>query len=172
MATLVALFEKVLEANPDLVKSKRILELGAGRGLVGVSAAYLGASQCVLTDLSYALPGLEQTLQINTSSLNSSDSGESPAVVAAEFDWARPQDFLQDYAGGAFDVVLAADATWLLELVPLLVGAIAAIGEHSPDVEVLIMHQTRASNVDEELLRLLSETPFQLVWQLRGGRQG
>jgi predicted nicotinamide N-methyase len=39
-----------LKRNPELVKGKRILELGSGTGIVGLYAAKLGATHVTLTD--------------------------------------------------------------------------------------------------------------------------
>lgn len=39
-----------LKRNPELVKGKRILELGSGTGIVGLYAAKLGAEHVTLTD--------------------------------------------------------------------------------------------------------------------------
>lgn len=35
-----------LKRNPELVKGKRVLELGSGTGIVGLYAAKLGANNC------------------------------------------------------------------------------------------------------------------------------
>ena len=45
----VALAEQILE-NPELVKDKRVIDLGTGLGLAGIAAAIAGASEVVLTD--------------------------------------------------------------------------------------------------------------------------
>jgi hypothetical protein len=48
----------ILCEQPGLVQGKRVIELGAGAGLVGCVAARVGAQQVVLTDLDAAVPRL------------------------------------------------------------------------------------------------------------------
>lgn len=52
-------------ANPELVRGCRIVELGAGPGLVGIVAAALGAEEAVLSDLPSALPLLQANVARN-----------------------------------------------------------------------------------------------------------
>jgi len=54
-------------ANPDLVRGRRVIELGAGTGLAGFVAAGLGAKEVVLTDLSSTLPLLRSNVGRNSS---------------------------------------------------------------------------------------------------------
>ena len=44
-------FAKYIDLHPEIVKDKIIIELGAGIGLVGITAMILGAKQVILTDL-------------------------------------------------------------------------------------------------------------------------
>lgn len=46
-------FSQYLSLNPDVVKGKKILELGAGLGLPGIVASHLGAKSVTLSEFGY-----------------------------------------------------------------------------------------------------------------------
>ena len=74
----------------DVVRGKRVVELGAGAGLAGLACKVLGAARVVLTDLPENLPLLQR---------NAARNGLDVSVAA--FDWNAP-----DALGEKFDVVL------------------------------------------------------------------
>ena len=51
--------------GPSFLAGKRVLETGAGTGLVGLACAALGAAAVTLTDLPYTLGNLEANVQRN-----------------------------------------------------------------------------------------------------------
>ncbi len=51
-----------LAVNPDLVRNKRVLDLGAGGGLVGIAAMRLGAASVLASDID---PVARQVAQMN-----------------------------------------------------------------------------------------------------------
>jgi len=156
---------KYLEHNPRLaVAGKRVVEVGAGAGLVGISASVLGAAHVALTDLPYTLNNTRRSIEFNRGSLR----GE---VTAEALDWFAPT------ASGAnipcrphlilgADVVwvdtliapLAATLSWLFQLPPCspaatdsavaasTEGSLAAAGDY--ETVCLIAHQTRARSSD------------------------
>ncbi|CAE8645320.1 unnamed protein product, partial [Polarella glacialis] len=155
---------KVLESNPWLVQGREVLELGAGRGLAGLSAALLGAKRTILTDLPYCLEALEEA-----SNLTRPGGGYPGPVEIAALDWANPTHFLDSRPDFHFEVILAADVVWLIELVELLASALRALAVRRPAAEVLVVHQTRASSVEVAFLQAMDDQRFELVWELRGG---
>lgn len=89
---------------------------------MGTCAALLGASEVMLTDLAYSLPGCQATIDENRAAL--ADLGmPSNALRADELDWFKPPP---EWALTA-DVVLAADVVWLTELVPPFVRTLATL---------------------------------------------
>lgn len=100
---------------PHSVAGKRVLELGAGMGLVGLAAGRCGAASVLLTDLdAKALQHARTNIRKNARG----GGGHACAAEAAHLDWARPPE-LEDEEGArgpaarvlweGADVVLAAD---------------------------------------------------------------
>ncbi|XP_018554557.1 EEF1A lysine methyltransferase 3 [Lates calcarifer] len=94
------------------LRGKRIIELGAGTGVVGILAARLGAA-VTLTDLPLALPQLEANVSANMPS--SGWPSLPPAVLPLS--WGKDHmNFTSDW-----DLVLCADIIYLPQTYPLLV---------------------------------------------------
>ena len=90
-------------AHPEIVRGKRVVELGAGFGALGLVCAALGAARVVLTDMPDALPLLEAVAAANP----------QLAVAVAPCTWGVDADVRRLVAdGGRFDVVLAADVVY------------------------------------------------------------
>lgn len=129
----VALAEEVL-CNPELVRGKRVIDLGTGLGLAGIAAGLAGASEVVLTDreprtlhcalCAAALNGLS-VVPLPPSIVNADPDGvplpelltfhgaasdSDSEVKAAILDWFNP-DF-RALGGVGFDVVLACDVLY------------------------------------------------------------
>jgi predicted nicotinamide N-methyase len=141
---------KHLEARyPPLgLSGRRVVELGAGPGVAGFAAAALGAA-VTLTDLPYCLPNLEAAAQRN--------AHLPGASTAAALDWFAVEPALAGAPALAeADLVLGADVVWVEELIPGLVGALAALLRR-PGSVALVAHQTRSTRSDELLFRLLAE---------------
>ncbi|EDO16453.1 hypothetical protein Kpol_1066p17 [Vanderwaltozyma polyspora DSM 70294] len=91
----------------------RILELGAGTGLVGISWSCkwkemmkltngnnLPNTEIILTDLPEIVGNLQRNISIN----NLNDIAR-----ASVLDWTNPKSFIQEYSNEKFDIILVAD---------------------------------------------------------------
>lgn len=79
-------------------QTKHVLELGAGAGLPGLTAARLGASRVVLTDIKPLLPGLINNVAAN---------GLGDKVEVRELVWGSEESKQSEL--GEFDTVLMSD---------------------------------------------------------------
>ncbi|XP_041834653.1 EEF1A lysine methyltransferase 3-like [Melanotaenia boesemani] len=103
---------RYLEDQSVELKGRRIIELGAGTGVVGILAARLGAD-VTLTDLPLALP----QLQANVSGNMPSSGWPSASPTVLPLSWGEDHlKFPSDW-----DLVLCADIIYLPETYPLLV---------------------------------------------------
>ncbi|KAK3173963.1 hypothetical protein Dsin_032977 [Dipteronia sinensis] len=104
-AQVIAIY---LEDNvDDLVKSKTVLELGAGAGLPSLVCAVLGASKVVVTD--YPDIDLIQNLQYNIDHCDALSSKSS--IVAEGFLWGNSIAPLRSHLSSddGFDLLILAD---------------------------------------------------------------
>ncbi|XP_046543037.1 protein N-lysine methyltransferase METTL21A-like isoform X1 [Haliotis rubra] len=90
-----------LELHPEVVRQKQVVELGAGTGLVGIVASYLGGHVTV-TERREAMPNLSKT--VDTNRVDSCPG----SITVKELDWttdlsAHPQ----------YDIILGADIIYI-----------------------------------------------------------
>lgn len=116
-----------------------------------MSAALLGAASVDLTDLAYALPGCRHTIDLNKDAFPGGTE-----VRAVELNWFDPPK------DESWEVVLAADVVWLVELVEALVSTLASLLAPAPKNEwgkeegathkvALLAYQRRGRDADAEL---------------------
>lgn len=116
----IALADALLEA-PELVRGRRVLELGCGLGVTAIAALLAGAE---LTVTDYAP---ESLLLCRHNTL--ANAGVEPAAL--QINWRQPPEELFAAAGESFPVVLAADVLYeSRDVQPLLalLGRLVATG--------------------------------------------
>lgn len=93
--------------NCTFERSMRVLELGAGTGIVGIVCAVLGA-HCTITDLPHVTPNLEYNAILNQEAIQSSALGGSVAVKSLR--WGERADV--EAIGRSFDLIVASDVVY------------------------------------------------------------
>ncbi|OAP56284.1 hypothetical protein AYL99_09463 [Fonsecaea erecta] len=138
----------------------RVLELGAGTGLVGIAAACTWKTHVLLTDLPEILPNLLRNLEQNQELITTSGgSTESRAL-----DWVDEMDSPQRDED-KFMVILAADPIYSPEHPKMLVNAVRRWICHSPEARFIVELPLR-DRYDEERLNLrntLQQQMFELL---------
>jgi len=117
-------------------------------GLVGISSSILGAKEVVMTDLQYALPLMEENVNINKSSCQRSEiDGET--ITCKVCDWFRPPPITELLLGTSNpDVILVADCVWLAPLIAPLLRTLNTYAGVS--TKVIITYQQRGRDVHDE----------------------
>ncbi|ORX79702.1 S-adenosyl-L-methionine-dependent methyltransferase [Basidiobolus meristosporus CBS 931.73] len=136
--------------------SKRVLELGSGKGIVGISSALLGAKEVLLTDVSEVVSNLEKTVALNKL---------TSTVRVKELDW-TDRSLVSSFE--KYDLIVAADVVWVDWLIEPLVETIFELS--TPDTTILLGHLSRSSRGDEHLFRCLKDRGFVVTkipaWEL------
>ena len=117
---------RFLESRPELVRDRRVLELGSGVGLAGLAAACLGATRVLVSEAPALLPLLEANMERNR-------PGPGERCAASELVWGdegwaafqMAMALAQPVEPVEFDIVIAADVVYRGALA--LVSTLAAL---------------------------------------------
>ncbi|KAF2401577.1 hypothetical protein EJ06DRAFT_349372 [Trichodelitschia bisporula] len=120
------LLAKRLHIDGIVVESGRMLELGAGTGLVGIAAGAVFGAEVVLSDLPEIVGNLAQNVATNATVVEARGGSVSAAVL----DWRDPKVLVghgEERVGQTelFPVILAADSIYTPEHPALLARAVA-----------------------------------------------
>jgi predicted nicotinamide N-methyase len=122
--------------NPETVRGRRVLELGAGTGYLSVlCAAHLGAEHVVASD------GSDDVIHNLPESFFLNGLQGSPRVTPMEVRWGHALVGTEDEAwnaGRPVDVVIGADVTYDSRVIPALVATIVDVLALHPRAEVYI----------------------------------
>ena len=124
------------------------------KGLVGIAAGLSGAADVTLTDLKYCLKSCEAAIEFNKKGL----AREGATVRAEPLDWFSPPVNV----GGKWDVILAADVVWLVELVAPFVSTLEALCPPGSDTVIFFSYQRRGADADTELWKRVKAAQFHI----------
>jgi len=145
-----------LNQNHALHSVPTVLELGAGTGLVGLSAACIWRTSVVLTDLPPILPNIQANIEMNSDIVR--ENGGS--VVCGTLDWAAPKNMdleTRNEETSMIDerakswrarVIVAADTVYSEEHPELLVNAIKARLDLGPKARLVMCYPLRIGYLD------------------------
>ncbi|KAM0326119.1 hypothetical protein ACHAQA_006712 [Verticillium albo-atrum] len=123
-------------ANPDIIRGKRVLELGAGTGYLAILCAkHLDATQVIASD------GSDDVINNLPESFFLNDLQESKTITPMDLKWGHALVGTEDQqwnSGKPIDVVFGADITYDQSIIPPLIGTIEELFDMYPRVEVLI----------------------------------
>lgn len=132
--------------NDINLMGKSIVELGAGRGLLGLSLGAMGGT-VVLSDVGMVVNSLENSITLN---------GLDENMTAEEIDWTERRGRRK------FDIITCADVVWVAELVEPLIKTLVELSNET--TTIYMAHQTRSLPTDQILFKYLAENGFQ--WSL------
>ena len=121
---------------------KRVLELGSGTGLLGISCALSGASSVVVTDLPYVLPLIQKNIK---------SAVVQETVSAFEWDWSNPRPVFDSHLH--FDVIVAADVVYDPEKLDSCSSAIRAAADICVEGGWIYVALSYRSQLESEFLR-------------------
>lgn len=143
-----------------------ILELGAGTGLVGLTAAALWQQNTVLTDLPGIVPGLRTNADLNIATVNKDVSTQTKTTVqCGTLDWTSPSTLIletgQEYhvKDTKVQMILAADTIYDEDHPQLLWDTISTWLVRNKDARVVLCYAMRIAYLDQirEIWRLFEE---------------
>ncbi|DBB07879.1 TPA: Protein-lysine N-methyltransferase rrg1, variant 3 [Trebouxia sp. C0006] len=135
----------------ELVRGKRVLELGCGTGVVGITLACLGAD-VTLTDIAAIVPHTKYNLQCNRQLIQ---SGHGKAAEAA-LDWNSPSSS-QSLLAKQYDLLVGADLIYAAKDMSPLTDTLQQLRQHSSDCPLTIAHKIRSLPATNQFLAQLRQ---------------
>ncbi|KAI9157881.1 UDP-N-acetylglucosamine transporter [Paramyrothecium foliicola] len=143
-----------------------VIELGAGTGLTGLSAAAIWSTNSLLTDLPGIVPGLEENARLNSEAIKRMGG----SVSCGTLDWNMPETChihdngrisrtLSIKEVNGFPLVLAADTMYTEDHPQLLSQTVSKCLRNSVDARAIICYPMRIAYLDHirEFWELMDE---------------
>ena len=127
------------------LENAHILELGAGTGLVSITAAALGAT-VTCTDMAKGLPLIKKNIE-----LNFSPTERKNRVKVSRLEWGVDQE---KFDSTSYDYVLGADIIYLEETFDALVETLCHFSKQKKNTKIYLSAKLRYTRV-EKFLALL-----------------
>ncbi|KAI0015827.1 putative methyltransferase-domain-containing protein [Xylariomycetidae sp. FL0641] len=143
------------EGDGDAV---RVLELGAGVGILGLSVAaslqYHGKSGRKVTALLTDLPDAEERARRNIARALALYDAEVPALEYEDLDWddAREGRFGPLVSADSWDLVVLSDCTYNVDSLPALVGTLSALQHREGQGPLPVLLAMKPRHASEEAL--------------------
>jgi predicted nicotinamide N-methyase len=121
---------------------QHILELGSGCGIVGMTAAILGATSVTVTDLPELIPFLQSNVNINVETIQKArddqllftNHNNTEFITCRSLDWTEP--IPSDITQTTYTLILIADCIWIESLVTPLFATLKELTNPSNHVNV------------------------------------
>ncbi|CAR29938.1 ZYRO0G20548p [Zygosaccharomyces rouxii] len=159
------LSQKLIKIVPHFNPTKlhRVLELGSGTGLAGISwlmkwIEIHGNSniEMFFTDLQEIVPNLRKNVEINGISDNS---------VVDTLDWTCPEDFVDKYSSEKFDIIIVSDPIYSPNHPKLVVDMISLFLSTNGICHLEIPLRDKYSKERNSLWELLEKNSLQVIEQ-------
>lgn len=136
----------------DKSKRLRVLEVGAGCGMVGIALSQLRKCEVILTDL-------EDAQDIMQSNVDCATPCSGSSLKRQELGWGEGLDNLE---GRIFDVVLVSDCIYNPDSSVLLVETVKALTEQNPHILVFVAFKRR-HDADDIFFERMEDNALQVV---------
>lgn len=144
------------QLKQDGTNNYSVLELGAGTGLTGLSAAAVWGTRSLLTDLPGIVPGLQLNVDINDDAMRANGG----FVACGTLDWTKPhvvhlhkpgpdgRDTIEVDDETKFPIVLAADTMYTEDHPSLLSQMIVKCLRRTTTARAIVMWPLRIAYID------------------------
>jgi len=136
----------------DRAKRLRVLEVGAGCGIVGIALSQLRKSEIILTDL-------EDAQDIIQSNVDCAAPASGSSLKRQVLGWGAG---LGDLENASFDLVLVSDCIYNPDSSVLLVETLEQLSSHNSNLLIFVAFKRR-HDADDIFFNCMQESEFRIV---------